>query len=98
MRPAGTIGLLSVLALIAAAYIGRWWGLERVRSRNAPLPDGTVLPGQTRKPRLSDALVGFVTNFFLKTQTYGVKQLLSSVFVQIERQLVCHQTLVFLFQ
>jgi uncharacterized membrane protein YfcA len=64
MRPAGTIGLLSVLALIAAAYIGRWWGLERVRSRNAPLPDGTVLPGQTRKPRLSDALVGFATNFF----------------------------------
>jgi uncharacterized membrane protein YfcA len=55
---AGTIGLLSVLALVAVAYIGRWWALERARGRNAALPD------QSRKPQISDLLVGCVTNFF----------------------------------
>ena len=53
---AGTIGLLSTLALTALAYIGRWWALERSRGRSADPRAGT--------PRCSDALVGFITNFF----------------------------------
>jgi uncharacterized membrane protein YfcA len=61
---AGTIGLLSALVLVAAAYIGRWWTLERSRGRSAPLPDEPVPGALTRKPRPSDALAGFVTNFF----------------------------------
>ena len=52
---AGTIGLLTALALVAAAYIGRWWTLERSRGRNA---------GASEWPRFTDALVGFITNFF----------------------------------
>jgi uncharacterized membrane protein YfcA len=61
---AGTIGLLSVLALVAVAYIGCWWALERSRGRIAALPDRPESPAQTRKPRISDVLVGCVTNFF----------------------------------
>jgi uncharacterized membrane protein YfcA len=52
---AGTIGLVTALALVAVAYIGRWWTLERSRGRN-----GAALEW----PRSTDALVGFVTNFF----------------------------------
>jgi uncharacterized membrane protein YfcA len=52
----GTIGLVSTLALAALAYIGRWWALERCRG-------GSAGP-HARKPRLADALVGFITNFF----------------------------------
>ena len=52
---AGTIGLVTALALVAAAYIGRWWTLERARGRNA---------GASDRPRVTDALVGFITNFF----------------------------------
>jgi uncharacterized membrane protein YfcA len=52
----GKVGLLSTLALVAAAYVVRWWWLERSRGRQQGLP--------ARAPRLSDALVGFVTNFF----------------------------------
>jgi hypothetical protein len=49
----GAIALVSVLAAIALAYIARWWLLERAGG----------LQG-ARKPRLTDALVGLVTNFF----------------------------------
>ena len=63
---AGTIGLLSVLALVAIAYIGRWWALERVRGRELALtdPDPSGAAAQNRKPRLGDLLVGCITNFF----------------------------------
>jgi uncharacterized membrane protein YfcA len=50
----GTFGLLTLLALVALAYIARWWMLERSR------PD----PSRARTMRFSDVLVGFVTNFF----------------------------------
>lgn len=53
---AGTVGLLSTLTLVAAAYIVRWWLLEHTRRGKADLA--------ARKPRLSDALVGLITNFF----------------------------------
>jgi uncharacterized membrane protein YfcA len=52
---AGTIGLVTALTLVAVAYIGRWWTLERARGRNSAAAD---------RPRLTDALVGFITNFF----------------------------------
>jgi uncharacterized membrane protein YfcA len=61
---AGTIGLLSSLALVGMAYIVRWWTLERSRGRNATLANGGDAIAQTRKPRRSDLAVGFVTNFF----------------------------------
>jgi uncharacterized membrane protein YfcA len=51
----GRVVLLAAIALVALAYIGRWWWLERARP-----PD----PARPRKPRLSDLAVGFVTNFF----------------------------------
>jgi hypothetical protein len=50
---AGAIALVSVLAVIALAYIARWWQLEGAGG----------LKG-ARQPRLTDALVGLVTNFF----------------------------------
>jgi uncharacterized membrane protein YfcA len=53
---AGTIGLLSILALGALVYIVRWWSIERIRRSQTAVA--------TRRPRLSDALLGFVTNFF----------------------------------
>jgi uncharacterized membrane protein YfcA len=63
---AGTIGLLSALAIVAAAYIGRWWALERTRA-GAPAVAVTAGPASfepTRRPQVSDALIGFATNFF----------------------------------
>ena len=51
----GRAVLLAVIALVALAYIGRWWWLERARSAD---------PARPRRPRLSDLIVGFVTNFF----------------------------------
>jgi uncharacterized membrane protein YfcA len=51
----GTIGLVTALALVAVAYIGRWWTLERARGRNSAAAE---------RPRFTDALVGFITNFF----------------------------------
>jgi len=51
----GKIGLLSVLALVALAYMVRWWWLERAR---------TAAANAERTPRLADLAVGFVTNFF----------------------------------
>jgi uncharacterized membrane protein YfcA len=53
---AGTIGLLSTLALVAVAYIVRWWSIERSRRGKTALA--------ARRPRVSDVLLGFVTNFF----------------------------------
>ena len=53
---ARTLGLVSALAVVAVAYAVRWWSLERARGRNNP--------EQSRKPRATDVLVGFVTNFF----------------------------------
>lgn len=54
MQSNGAMTLVSVLALVAVAYIARWFMLERSRGGLAV----------DRRPRLSDALVGFVTNFF----------------------------------
>jgi uncharacterized membrane protein YfcA len=50
----GKVGLLSALALVALAYMVRWWWLERSR----PAVAGRATP------RLADFAVGFVTNFF----------------------------------
>jgi uncharacterized membrane protein YfcA len=47
--------LLGAIALGALTYIARWWWLERARGSD---------PTRPRKPRLSDLIVGFVTNFF----------------------------------
>jgi uncharacterized membrane protein YfcA len=47
--------LLGAIALGALTYIARWWWLERARAAD---------PSRPRKPRVSDLLVGFVTNFF----------------------------------
>jgi uncharacterized membrane protein YfcA len=52
MKSGGAMALVAVLALVAVAYIIRWFMLERARG------------GLSAKPRISDALVGFVTNFF----------------------------------
>jgi uncharacterized membrane protein YfcA len=51
----GRVVLLAGIALVALAYIGRWWWLERARGAD---------PARPRRPRWSDLLVGFVTNFF----------------------------------
>lgn len=51
----GRVVLLAAIALVALAYIGRWCWLERARG-----PD----PARPRRPRFSDLVVGFVTNFF----------------------------------
>jgi uncharacterized membrane protein YfcA len=61
---AGTIGLVSALALAALAYIGRWWALERRRGQRLALPEERTASARARQPRFTDALVGFVTNFF----------------------------------
>lgn len=53
---AGKVGLLSTLALVATAYTLRWWLVESGRR-------GTTVPA-SRRPRLSDAVLGFITNFF----------------------------------
>jgi uncharacterized membrane protein YfcA len=47
--------LLGAIALGALTYIVRWWWLERARGADLARP---------RKPRFSDLIVGFVTNFF----------------------------------
>jgi uncharacterized membrane protein YfcA len=47
--------LLGAIALGALTYIARWWWLERTRAAD---------PARPRKPRISDLIVGFVTNFF----------------------------------
>ncbi len=60
---AGTIGLISALAVVALAYVGRWWALERTRSA-ARVEEPAPLGGASRRPRRTDLLVGFVTNFF----------------------------------
>ncbi len=51
---AGTIGLLAALVLGAVAYLARWWSLERRRWRDTL---------EACRPRPTDALLGFVTNF-----------------------------------
>ena len=56
---AGIRGLLLVLAVVGAAYIVRWWVLERGRGTAHP---GAVL--DARRPHAVDLLVGFITNFF----------------------------------
>ncbi|MGC2033806.1 MAG: sulfite exporter TauE/SafE family protein [Steroidobacteraceae bacterium] len=61
---AGTIGLVSALALAALAYIGRWWALERRRGQRLSLPEERAAAARARQPRITDALVGFITNFF----------------------------------
>jgi uncharacterized membrane protein YfcA len=52
----GVVGLLWLLAAMAVIYIIRWWYLERVQH----VTEGA---GE-RKPRPSDFVLGFVTNFF----------------------------------
>lgn len=54
MQGSGAMVLVSVLALVAVVYIARWFMLERACGRLSA----------DRRPRASDALVGFVTNFF----------------------------------
>src|SRR6201995_2914392 len=55
MSNPGITALLAALWLMAAAYIVRWWMIERGhRGEDA----------QHRKPHASDFAVGFVTNFF----------------------------------
>ena len=61
---AGTIGLVSALALAALAYIGRWWALERRRGQRLDLAEERTASARARQPRFTDALVGFITNFF----------------------------------
>ena len=47
--------IVSILGMVALAYIARWWWLERARSHQG-LPD--------RQLRPLDAVAGCVTNFF----------------------------------
>jgi uncharacterized membrane protein YfcA len=63
---AGTIGLLSVLVVVAVAYIGHWWALERLRGRELALtgPDPSGAAARDRRPRAGDLLVGCISNFF----------------------------------
>ena len=51
----GRVALLAAIGSVALTYIGRWWWLERARGAD---------PARPRRPRISDLLVGFVTNFF----------------------------------
>jgi uncharacterized membrane protein YfcA len=62
---AGIAGLLGAIALFTAGYIVRWWTLERARGRRGPVPPTAAdafVKGRT--PRFSDAVTGFVANFF----------------------------------
>jgi uncharacterized membrane protein YfcA len=61
---AGTIGLLCVLSVVAVAYIGHWWMLERLRGRELAVTDPSGASAKNRRPRLSDLLVGCISNFF----------------------------------
>ena len=67
---AGTLGLVSALALAALVYIGRWWALERRRGQHLDLAqcldlaEERTASARARQPRFTDALVGFITNFF----------------------------------
>jgi len=54
MALTGALVLVALLAVVAAAYILRWWLLERARA----------VAGQWRRPQAGDLLIGFVTNFF----------------------------------
>ncbi len=49
----GALALIALLAVVGVTYIVRWWLLERARAQ----------AGQPRRPRPSDLLVGFITNF-----------------------------------
>jgi uncharacterized membrane protein YfcA len=61
----GIAGLLGAIALFTAGYIVRWCTLERARGRAGPAPPATAeLFAKGRTPRFSDALTGFVANFF----------------------------------
>ena len=53
-----------MLGLVALAYIGRWWTLERSRRRNAARSDQPASCAEARTPHVTDGLVGFITNFF----------------------------------
>ena len=55
---------MSALALAALAYIGRWWALERRRGQSLELAEEHPAFARARQPRFTDALVGFITNFF----------------------------------
>jgi len=61
---AGSIGLVSALSLVAAAYAGRWWTLERARARRGADRLEPASSVQSGRPRFTDVLLGFVTNFF----------------------------------
>jgi uncharacterized membrane protein YfcA len=64
MTNMGTAGLVSVLGLVAIAYIGRWWALERSGNAVAVPPEDTIRSVESRRPRFADAVIGFITNFF----------------------------------
>jgi uncharacterized membrane protein YfcA len=51
------IALLSAFAAVALWYVWRWIVIERRRSRAEPT-------APSRRPRLVDGVIGFVTNFF----------------------------------
>lgn len=63
---AGIAGLLAAITLFTAGYVVRWWSLERARARTrtAVPPEQWDSFDQGRTPRFSDALVGFIANFF----------------------------------
>jgi len=61
---AGILGLLVAIALLTAGYILRWWSLERARGRTEVPPEQLAAFVNGRTPRASDAVVGFVANFF----------------------------------
>ena len=56
----GTLALLSALALLALWYVWRWFTFESPLQRKRELNPAVA----SRRPGLSDALIGSVTNFF----------------------------------
>ena len=62
---AGSIVLVSTIAVVGIAYIGCWWALERARARNETLhPAELAAWTESRRVLWADPLVGFATNFF----------------------------------
>src|SRR5438876_4019116 len=55
MSNVGVKLLVWALGLVALGYIIRWWKVESAHRGENP---------EDRRPRISDFLVGFVTNFF----------------------------------
>src|SRR5688572_13823274 len=60
------VALLSAFALVALGYVWRWFTIERRRRREQVAGAGTPSPQSptASRPRITDPLIGFVTNFF----------------------------------